>query len=383
MLICPICLKTDKLNIMEYRAFPQTIKVIKSLCSWLLVLIITLTLLELILRFSDQLPVHKNPLGGFHSPDSTLGWIGKSNYSGRFRRKDFDVVIEHDELGFRHSTYDGSPPIEGAERIIFLGDSFTWGWGIENDKIFTNVLQQKVGGKYIVKNFGVNAYGTSQQLLLFDKHVGQLKPNVVVVMFFSNDIDDNVDAKNGKRPWFELDGEKLVPRNQPVTAISIGPVKRLAQESVAISTLKYTYHLLADMLKNPPVEIVVEEEMAIPEKRWKLLGVLLGELKKRCGGEILECELRIVYVPTREEVRTYHTDEFSLVASRVKAICDEVGISFLDLRPGLHTAWQQEESRKPDVTPIYFPHDGHWDLAGHHAVAQILFNSWAMADDRL
>ena len=42
-------------------------------------------------------------MGSFFEPDSELGCHGKANFVGRFRRADFDVVVEHDENGFRRS----------------------------------------------------------------------------------------------------------------------------------------------------------------------------------------------------------------------------------------------------------------------------------------
>ena len=97
--------------------------------------------LELVLRAFDQLPVHKNPLSGFQKADSTLGWIGKPDYRGRFRSAEFDVLVEHDDLGFRLADY------EGSDAAAALPAHATPGWpkgetaGSETGQSFQGSLQ--------------------------------------------------------------------------------------------------------------------------------------------------------------------------------------------------------------------------------------------------
>ncbi len=347
----------------------------RKLGSWMIILMITIALLELVLRMFDEIPVHRNPLSGFHVADSTLGWIGRPDYRGRFRSQDFNVVIEHDAQGFRRSTFDTRKLAESSRRIALLGDSFTWGWGVENDELFANLLQDRLGSSALVKNYGVSAFGTAQELLLFDRYVQELDPDIVMVMFHTNDLDDNVDSNKGRRPWFELEGGQLVARNQPVSTPAVGLIKQLTQKSTAISTIKFTYHLIVDAFKSPAEGIYEYVEPVIPEDRWLLMAALVAELHRRCGLDVPECELRIVYIPTREEVSAYDADQVSVVPAGLKDICAKAGINFLDLRPVLYSAWQQAESPALDVTPVYFPHDGHLDTKGHQIVAEALADS--------
>ena len=347
----------------------------RKLGSWMIILMITIALLELALRMFDEIPIHRNPLSGFHVADSTLGWIGRPDYRGRFRSQDFNVVIEHDAQGFRRSTFDTRMLAESSRRIALLGDSFTWGWGVENDELFANLLQERLGSSALVKNYGVNAFGTAQELLLFDRYAQELNPDTVMVMLHTNDLDDNVDSNRGRRPWFELEDGQLVARNQPVSTTSVGLLKQLTQKSTALSTIKFTSYLIIDAFKNPPEGIYEYVEPVILEDRWPVMAALVAELHRRCGLDDPECELRIVYIPTREEVSAYDVDQASVVPTRLKEICDRAGINFLDLRPVLYSAWQQAESPALDVTPVYFPHDGHLDTRGHQVVAEALADS--------
>ena len=360
---------------------------IKKLFSLLAIIAITMVLLELVLRLFDEMPVHKNPLSGFHMSEPTVGWIGRPNYRGRFKARDFDVVVENDALGFRRSTMNDSQFSEDARRIVFLGDSMTWGWGVENDETLPEQLQKLLGTGTIVNNFGINAFGTAQQLLLYDKYVSHLKPDVLVLMFVDNDLRDNLDDKEGRRPWFEFVDGELIPRNQPIANGSVGIVKSFAQKSVAISTLRYSYHVALDGLNDPKDKArnnVVDKPLPareIPEEQWELFAALLGELQDRCGVENTKCELKVVYTAGREDVRNYATNTHFALTDRLRAVCDAAGISYLDLRPGIYDAWQKTEPKSPDVTPIYFKHDGHMDAEGLQVTAQILFDSWALSGD--
>lgn len=56
---------------------------------------------EVMLRAMGYSPIHVNPLGAFHEGHPLVGYRGKPNFSGRFRRADFDVVIAHDQNGIR------------------------------------------------------------------------------------------------------------------------------------------------------------------------------------------------------------------------------------------------------------------------------------------
>ncbi len=346
--------------------------------SGLLILLITLVLLEVVLRLFNTLPVHRNPLSGFHSPDPTLGWIGTPNYRGRFNGHDFDVIVEHNELGLRRSAQDRPAANSDAETIVFLGDSFTWGWGVENDEVFTEQLQNKMGKTAKIYNFGVNAYGTAQELLIFDKYARLTQPDTVVVMFFSNDLNDNADDKEGRRPWFERVDGNLIPRNQPVENPSVSAFKLLGQKSVALAVIKYAFHQISDAMApeagNKPAP--ESSQASYAEEKWQLMNALLLKLQSRCAESTPACELRVAYIPWREEVIDFAAQGSSATAKRVGDISAAAGIPFLDLTPGLYEAWQASSDKGQYATPIYLPVNGHWGPAGHAAAARLIFDEW-------
>jgi lysophospholipase L1-like esterase len=83
---------------------------------------------------------------------------------------------------------------EDTFRIILLGDSFAFGWGVEEDETFAfhleQILNKRLEGKPNVEviNFGVPGYSTFQQVALFEEKGMEYKPDAVLVYFVDNDF---------------------------------------------------------------------------------------------------------------------------------------------------------------------------------------------------
>ena len=72
------------------------------------------------------------------------------------------------------------PPAPGENRVVFMGDSITEGWH----------LDQSFPGKPYV-NRGISGQTTPQMVLRFRQDVIDLKPKVVVILAGTNDIAGN------------------------------------------------------------------------------------------------------------------------------------------------------------------------------------------------
>lgn len=74
------------------------------------------------------------------------------------------------------------PPAPGEQRVVFMGDSITDGWGRQHGKFFP-------GKPYI--NRGISGQTTPQMLIRFRPDVIALKPKAVVILAGTNDIAGN------------------------------------------------------------------------------------------------------------------------------------------------------------------------------------------------
>lgn len=76
--------------------------------------------------------------------------------------------------------------------VVLLGDSYTFGVGVDDGQEFAQPLRLALADRYDVVNLGVEGWGLTQEIRRFYE-LGQLyQPAVVVLQFCSNDPSDNV-----------------------------------------------------------------------------------------------------------------------------------------------------------------------------------------------
>lgn len=123
--------------------------------------------------------------------DEVLGWRNIPNWTA----KTFGRELRISSRGLRDGEYDYERQ-PGVPRVLVLGDSYTWGYGVGNDEIFTEVMEQKLnsgGTKCEVINTGVSGWGTDQEYLFFREEGHKYRPDIVVLAFFlNNDPVNNV-----------------------------------------------------------------------------------------------------------------------------------------------------------------------------------------------
>ncbi|MEM7145264.1 MAG: SGNH/GDSL hydrolase family protein [Verrucomicrobiota bacterium] len=337
---------------------PKMAKKILLLLSSLLVAVL---ILEGILRVLQDSPTFMNPLSSFHRGDEELGWVGVADFSARFERPDFDVIVRMDGSGFRAKGAEVVPS-EGAEEVFVLGDSFVWGWGVEEGEVVTDVLQDELGPGYVVGNFGVNAWGTAQAYLLLRRMVEEEErlPKRVYLMVFRNDFSDNLDSSKGARPFIEVGDEGAVLVNSPVERVFGGSVKALQRNSYLLSVLSY----LNNQMKMARRQKELEEKVIRGGKSGRVVGgeareamaYVLGEMKAFCDGRGIA--FSVVYIP---QIEDFVKDDAPYRAALME-ICEGKGVPFVDLL----------EPMRDEGVGFYFPGDGHWNRAGHQRAGEIL-----------
>jgi len=138
-----------------------------------------------------------------HDPE--LGWAPVPNTSATFTGSR-TVTVRNNSLGLR----DIEPAVARKPTVLFLGDSFVWGYDVEADERFTERVRASLPTARIV-NAGVPGYGTDQEYLLLARIWSAVDPDVVVLMFCTgNDRDDNsANMRNGGlyKPYLERAGD--------------------------------------------------------------------------------------------------------------------------------------------------------------------------------
>ena len=188
-------------------------------------LAISLLLAEWAIRVWMPCPdygVGKRPAlrNGLFMYDPELGWKGTPNAQSEYISKDFMVYVAHDALGYRNQ----SPPfVANKKNILLLGDSYGWGWGVEDNETAAAVFNQKNSTANLY-NLSVPGYGTDQEWLTLQRFIEQHPNNHyddVVLLLYYNDLEDNIATERYSypKPMFQAASNVLQLTNVPVPHI--------------------------------------------------------------------------------------------------------------------------------------------------------------------
>lgn len=157
--------------------------------------IVFLVVLEVVLRLFDPQIAMPHP-NGMWQLDSVRGARLTPSYRGRHWYPEFDVDVDISVQGLRDRDY--GPSRADTVRIMALGDSFTFGFGVEASESYPKQLERKLnevteGRRYEVINAGFPGYSTVQELRYLEEDGLKLSPDIVLVGFFPvNDFADNL-----------------------------------------------------------------------------------------------------------------------------------------------------------------------------------------------
>lgn len=138
--------------------------------------------------------------GSIYLLDSTFGVILRPNIDEPFV---FGTRVKTNSIGLRDRNYTSKAPCEF--RILSLGDSYAFGFGVENEQSYAKVVQNDLAKQYpaakvSVINAGVTGYGTWQQRLAFHRLQPRLQADLVLATFTAgNDVYDNAVFKEQLR----------------------------------------------------------------------------------------------------------------------------------------------------------------------------------------
>ncbi|HVU34246.1 MAG TPA: SGNH/GDSL hydrolase family protein [Opitutaceae bacterium] len=141
--------------------------------------------------------------------------------TARFQGAEFDTVIHVSPSRVRTQ-----PPAKpAAPLVVMAGDSYTFGWGVNDDETYSWLLQEDYG--YHTVNTGVPGYGTPGELLRLRRMGLLTKIDALVIQFCDNDWPVNQGfvrapfrsptAREAQSSWDEL----LAYHRQPVTYFNV------------------------------------------------------------------------------------------------------------------------------------------------------------------
>ncbi|MCJ7586777.1 MAG: GDSL-type esterase/lipase family protein [Candidatus Aminicenantes bacterium] len=149
------------------------------------------------------------------------------------------VVIESNREGFRTRNLSKTKR-PGVFRILFLGDSTTFGWGVEQDERFSDLLEKRLNAAgtgicYEIVNLGLPGYSSYQGRIALDLYGLGYSPDMVILSFGANDSREvpKVVKRMIQRPnWKEkaavaLSGLKTARLLQKIMITRRNPMERI------------------------------------------------------------------------------------------------------------------------------------------------------------
>lgn len=185
------------------------ISFLKNFILLIVSLFIILFLIEVALQFfypqATMEQLYKD-YPAIYQPSDTLPFALKPNTKAYFRTPEFNVSISINAQGYRGKPFQFAK--ENQVRILAIGDSFTFGHGVNDNETYASYLEELMGNSVEVINAGyVSGYSPDTYYLYLKTFGLALKPDIILVGFFvGNDIDSPFSDDN---EWVQVDEQNL------------------------------------------------------------------------------------------------------------------------------------------------------------------------------
>lgn len=263
-------------------------------------------------------------------------------------------TVHTDGQGHRAAAPEARGVPEARGRVLVMGDSFTFGNGVDHEQTFVSLLDAAVGGDPSFVNCGTPGYGPLQYGMVLEHELARepLPRAVLLCPYLGNDFQDTV--------W-----DKPI---DPRAGKSTGRVRlkdRVKERSHLYRLASKAWHRL-----RPSREHRVAHEL-FSVKAWE--APFLSRAEERFEAAIAaivegcrsrSVPLAICLIPPEHTVRDERGDDPdhdpNLPVTRARALLAGLDAEVLDLTPLL---------RELGADRAFWPLDGHLSPAGHRAVA--------------
>ncbi len=173
----------------------------------------------LFLRFHPQFEAkkkHAEWLRSMMAYDEVLGWRHVPNSKAWSESSEYKVQYTINSKGLRDKDYSYNKEM-GRFRIVCLGDSITFGWGVDGNSLFTEMLEGYFTNVEVI-NMGVPGYGIDQELLFLEQEGVKYHPDLVLIYVIPHDLERACYSKiwGRPKPQFSLNNNQLMLSNVPV-----------------------------------------------------------------------------------------------------------------------------------------------------------------------
>jgi lysophospholipase L1-like esterase len=117
-----------------------------------------------------------------------MGLIFPPNARHEFKTLEFSFTLETNSFGFRDREFD--PQRAMGRRILAIGDSFTYGWGVEGSQSWPKVLESRLradGQNVEIANLGKPGASPQNYAEIAEKATPLFKPDLIIIAVLQGD----------------------------------------------------------------------------------------------------------------------------------------------------------------------------------------------------
>jgi hypothetical protein len=308
-------------------------------------------------------------------------------------KPDLDLeIIGHPEFQYTTRTNsDGlrDEPFEGTFDIAAIGDSFTFGFGVEQADSWPSRLERI--GDVRVANLGWAGWNSHVYPVSIERYAVPLEARIWIWAFVCNDLPESAGAEA-----YLLSGDTNYVSWARGGAIDVANLPfPWNLRSLQLITALIDPELF--LLPNSGDKVYSEGglTMRYGDYAWDVTDPTNPEVMR--GWELTEAALRkaqalatkygatlvVVFIPNREHVYWPFLEQVMVdvdvqqlddAETRLRLFCDAHDIHYLNLLPGFRARGLEGEM-------LYFPADGHWNEAGHDLAAHLIYEM--LVEERL
>jgi len=299
-------------------------------------LLIVISCCELIVRLF--IPV-RSVGSSFTVYDPIYGKSLKKNFSTVRNTPEFIMRLSTNSYGFRGK----EPPFFPFRPILFLGDSFTMGHGVNDGEEFPALIRDSLAEQYgpheiPVVNTGMGDNGNGRWIKFLRLEGKSYTPRLIVLQLLENDFWDNVNER-----LFELS------EHNDLMELPVQPISKIRTIQNFVDKVPFINNSYLFGLINQARWLLEQKSSASISSMDKddLTYRLLEEVISICNSEHWPMLVLIVGIDGQR-------------LKKLQLLLEEEKV--LSLRvPGLKD--------RPD---LYYMTDGHWNKKGHSYVAELI-----------
>lgn len=266
-----------------------------------------------------------------------------------------------------------------TNRVVFLGDSFIEGYGLQSGDRLTDQLEKNSGREML--NFACGYFTPTQEYLVYKNLAANFAHNTVVIglLPFNDLIEDDTSFYENDRfthykPFFVESGNgyRLLYREDSLSKSTFNKTGYFEINNTTsqrmhrfLKEFSFWYNIYQFIKNNRPVKNEASKPYSgyydFTEPQLKKLKFILSALKLAANDK----RIVVITIPVYNDFLRYRSGNNNSIAKELETFCNSNKMEYIDLLPAL-------SDRVKDPANLYFTCDGHWNEQANKLAAEII-----------